>query len=225
MRFLGKRSLISRFSFGLTGFLSFWAFEILCPKATFFGRVRTHAKRGTGAVALLFERCPNDMTMAHSEVLLEMNAPATFFLEGQRAELYPRAFRAMRHFEIGIHGWDYRPLVFRSSLKIKRGLRLTVLKALDVSGRPPRFLMPPMGLKDIALLHTASRLGLIVVLPSASIKLKGKGVDPVDRILKRVLPGDTILIPKDTPPGIVRRLIQELRGHGINIWGLRALLY
>ncbi len=210
--------------FGAAGFLSFWAYEFFCPRATFWGKVKTHASREVDAVGLLFERCPNKNTIFHVELMLDHNVPGTMFIEELRARDYPEPMRLMKLFELGVHGRDNSPLIFKSRFEIRKRLRGAMATAHDLAGRQPKFLMPPKGLKDITLLKEASSLGLTVILPRLRLKRGQRFKDPVDNLLEKVLPGDFILIPENTSPRDLEQLIIGLRSLGLGCWGLSALI-
>ena len=208
------------------GFASAWAYEIFCPRATFWGRVLTHGPRTVSAVGLLFDQSPNESTKDITRTLLELECPATFFIEGRRAKENPRGLRMLHSFDIGVHGDTYRPLAFKNELTIRRRLRMARNMAKEAQGRAPRFLLPPKGWKDLSLIRTAEKMGLKVVNPAIRIRQGNSGAytdDPVEATLERVLPGDTILIPKGTSTDILQPLINGLRELQLEPWGLRAL--
>jgi len=219
---------------GGAGVFATGAYEIFCPRATLWGRVLTHGPRTLSAIGLVFDQCPNHLTEGICRRLHELEAPATFFIEGKRARCNPRALRSLQAFEIGIHGEAYRSLIFRKEIDLRHELKPCLTIAGDVQGRDARFLMPPHGWKDLRLVRAARELGLFVVNPSLELRWPKK-VPPsnsVGHLLRRIGPGDIILIENDSlrsPPQslfieLLSMLITGIRDKGLRIWGLSPLL-
>lgn len=232
--FLSKKALKGLALLGGAGALAVGTYEIFCPRATLWGRVLTHGPRSVPAIGLVFDRNPNPLTGAVCMRLHELEVPATFFIEGQRARSNPRALRSMQSFEIGIHGEAYRPLTFRTEIDLRRTLKPCLTLAGDLQDRAARFLMPPRAWKDIRLVKVARELGLTVVNPHIKLRWR-EGVHistRVERLLKRVSPGDIILITSDPlrpppEPGfleLLTLLVTGLRDRGLSVWGLSPLL-
>ncbi|NIA08451.1 MAG: polysaccharide deacetylase family protein [Nitrospiraceae bacterium] len=219
---------------GGLGVLVTGAYEVFSLRATLWGRVLTHGPRGVSAIGLVFDQSPNNLTEAICRRLHELETPATFFIEGKRARRNPRALRSLQAFEIGIHGEDYSPLIFQNKWELKQGLRPCLTIADDVQGRDPRFLMPPHGWKDLRLIRVAKELGLLVINPSLELRWS-KDIpysDSVGHLLRRIGPGDIILVendPQKSPPQssfieLLTMLIAGIRDKGLKIWGLSPLV-
>jgi len=230
-----SKSALKRFIIvGGAGALATGAYEIFCPRATLWGKVLTHGFRNVRAISLVFDRSPNPLTGPICKRLHELEIPATFFIEGEKARKNPRALRSLQFFEIGIHGENYRSLIFRNKTELRHMLKSCLALAGDIQGRGARFLMPPYGWKDLRLVRIARELGLLVVNPS--LKLDWREGFPfntsVERILARVGPGDIILVNNDplrSPPEplfieLLTLLIIGLKDKDLRIWGLSPLL-
>jgi len=204
------------------------SYEVFCPRATLFGRVVTHGPRNRHAVAILFDRSPNPSTEDVCRRLHELGASATFFLEGNRARRHQTASRAMKSFEIGIHGMHYRPLALRSEKTVRKEIQQACLAARELQDRRISFLLPPHGWKDLRLTSVARELGLTVVNPSCTIR-PGEAV--TEGLLDRIRPGHLCLVPwrADLPSSVpvvnaLTDLVTGLRARGLAPWGLSALL-
>ena len=231
---LSKSVLKGLILLGGTGALTAGAYEIFCSRATLWGRVLTHGSRSIPAISLVFDQSPNPLTEPICRRLHELEIPATFFIEGEKAKSNPRAMRSLQSFEIGIHGETYRSLIFQNKMELRNMLRPCLTLASDIQGRDACFLMPPHGWKDLRLIRTARELGLFVVNPSLKLSWR-EGVlfnTSVERILTHVEPGDIILVKNDplrSPPEplfieLLTLLIIGLKDKGLRIWGLSPLL-
>ncbi|MBW1671242.1 MAG: polysaccharide deacetylase family protein [Deltaproteobacteria bacterium] len=231
---LSKSALKGLILLGGTGALTAGAYEIFCSRATLWGRVLTHGSRNVPAISLVFDQSPNPLTEPICKRLHELEIPATFFIEGEKAKSNPRAMRSLQSFEIGIHGETYRSLIFQNKMELRHMLKPCLTLANDIQGRDACFLMPPHGWKDLRLIRTARELGLFVVNPSLKLSWR-EGVlfnTSVERILTYVGPGDIILVKNDplrSPPEplfieLLTLLIIGLKDKGLRIWGLSPLL-
>jgi len=216
-----------------TGIATFALYETLCPKATFFGRIITHSKRTRPAVSLVFDRAPNDSTRQVASILRRSGTPATFFLEGRRIRANTKAIMPLLGFELGIHGEDYSPLLLKNKTALRHRIIPTLHLANDLQGHRTRFLMPPLGVKGLALLETADELGLVVINPSLSFTLPScmdqMADEKLHRLLKRIRPGDILLCKlngasTEDIEAYLPRILTGLHEKGLHIWGLRALL-
>ncbi|OPL13635.1 MAG: hypothetical protein AVO38_02805 [delta proteobacterium ML8_D] len=227
----GLRDLIF---FGGTCAFAVSAYEIFCSRATLWGRVLTHGSRHVPAISLVFDQSPNSLTETICKRLHELEIPATFFIEGEKARSNPRSMRTLQSFEIGIHGESYGSLIFKNKIELRHILKPCVRLASDIQGRDTCFLMPPHGWKDFQLLRTARELGLFVVNPSLKLRWR-KGVlfsTSVEHILMQVRPGDIILVqnhPLKSPPEhlfveLLTFLVTGIKDKGLRIWGLSPLL-
>lgn len=115
--------------------------------------------------AITFDDGPSRNTPQLLDMLDQYGIPATFFLLGKQAELYPgivRRIMAEGH-EIGNHSYSHPNLRLLSPERKDEEIRRTdaVLRSL---GATPLFLRPPYGAFDHYTVETAESLGLSVVL-------------------------------------------------------------
>ncbi|MGQ9744421.1 MAG: polysaccharide deacetylase family protein [Dissulfurimicrobium sp.] len=216
------------------------AYEIFCPRAQFFGKVITHGSRKNMAVGIVFDQSPNPATAAICKRLHELSAHATFFIEGKRIRAFPKFIGPMQAFETGIHGEGYNPMIFKRESDIRRSLRSAQILARELQNKGARYFMPPYGFKDLRLIRVANELGLTIINPALTLKIRPAlpGQDPsrsiseaVTRLLSKVRPGDIILIPWDRQqsmtefmPVILTELVHGLKTIGLSSWGLKALI-
>ncbi|MCL9762205.1 polysaccharide deacetylase family protein [Frankia sp. AiPa1] len=123
-----------------------------------------------GHVALTFDDGPDPAsTPRFLEVLAELDVRATFFVLGgmlARAPGLAREMTAAGH-ELGVHGWDHRPMLLRGPRSTRDQLARTRDLIAEVTGRPPRFVRPPHGILTSGVLLAARELDLTPVLWSA----------------------------------------------------------
>jgi peptidoglycan/xylan/chitin deacetylase (PgdA/CDA1 family) len=99
-------------------------------------------------IALTFDDGPSRYTEQILDILLENNIPATFFVMGRQAELFPETIRrmALENHEIGNHTYSFvaRNVVFFSNIK-----QLEIIKTQDIvkrlASKTPRYFRSPGG--------------------------------------------------------------------------------
>ncbi len=235
LRKLFSKSFVGLLAAGAAGFSSVAAYEIFCPKASLFGRVVTHGSRDVKAVSLLFERAPSESTEALVSCLHKFEVPAVFFIEGCRVKRFPKAFKSLRTFEMGVQAERYRPLIMRKKISLVRLIAPTMYSIEDIQHRRPAFFLPPFGWKEPLLVRTASRLGLITVSPYIRIRKmqQDQAALYAEDISARVSPGDIILLSADAASmgitteallDLVYNIVKGVRAKGLAFWGLSPLL-
>jgi len=99
-------------------------------------------------IALTFDDGPSKYTEQILDILSENKIPATFFVMGRQAELFPETIRrmAMENHEIGNHTYSFvaRKFIFFSNIK-----QLEIIKTQDIVKRltlkTPRYFRSPGG--------------------------------------------------------------------------------
>jgi peptidoglycan/xylan/chitin deacetylase (PgdA/CDA1 family) len=164
LRVLAALVLLAAGSFGL--------YELVeSPRAGAFAPVVTH---GTGhVVALTFDDGPTrGVTDRVLDVLERERVPATFFVVGQAARREPALLRRMRADgdEIENHSDSHAHL---NTILSARGLDAELENAdaaiVAATGAHARWLRPPFGARNAAVLDAARRHGLRVALWSAML--------------------------------------------------------
>ncbi len=210
------------------------AYEIFCPRATWFNRVKTHGRRDRSAVSLIFDRQPNASTQILCKKMHQLEVPATFFIEAQRATspAYRSTLKRLSAFEVELHGQAYSPLIFKNRSRLKAEFSRAIEIATDIQDRRPQFLLPPYGWKDLGLIRAARESGLTVVNPSKILVISDHShTDQFERTMKQIVPGDIILIRplacRDNhilTGEAIDMIVDGLRQKGLSLWGLSPLL-
>ncbi|MEU3340469.1 polysaccharide deacetylase family protein [Streptomyces sp. NPDC006668] len=118
-------------------------------------------------IALTFDDGPDPHSTPHFlRLLAEHQVHATFFLLGREAHRSPGVVReiASAGHEIGIHGWQHRPLLLRGPRATYDDFSRARDTVAAITGQQPTLLRPPYGVMSTAAHLAARRLGLTPVL-------------------------------------------------------------
>ncbi len=118
-------------------------------------------------VALTFDDGPDPLsTPFFLRVLDEHRIRATFFVLGSMANRSPELLREMAAagHEIGIHGWQHRPLLLRGPRATYDDFARARDRVAEITGRMPRLFRPPYGVMSTPAHLAVRRLGLTPVL-------------------------------------------------------------
>ncbi|MDJ0783163.1 MAG: polysaccharide deacetylase family protein [Desulfosarcinaceae bacterium] len=183
----------------------------ICCLAPFFPHwswylpVISHGSRQSRAVALTFDDGPDPATTpALLELLHRHGIRATFFLLGRRAARHPDlvdAILAAGH-TVGNHSYSHAPwLMLRSSKRLSADIVATQ-RLLAGHGVRPRAFRPPVGITNPLLGGVLRPLDLIVVNFSRRAYDLGNRrlADLATKLLRRVRPGDILLLHDAAPP-------------------------
>jgi peptidoglycan-N-acetylglucosamine deacetylase len=181
-------------------------FAPYCPSRGFFLKVVSRVKTKEPVVALTFDDGPDPLTTGPLLDLLDRHGvKAAFFVAGERAVRHGHLIEAIlaRGHEIGNHSYHHDPmLMLRGRKKIYREIESTQ-KALQRFGISPLAFRPPVGITNSMLGGILNGLGLYVLNFSCrgydlgNRRLKGLA----GKILRKVKPGDIILMHDTRPPG------------------------
>jgi peptidoglycan/xylan/chitin deacetylase (PgdA/CDA1 family) len=114
-------------------------------------------------VVLTFDDGLHPVSTSHFlELLHSAKVSATFFVMGSNVVRYRGIVRAIVEAgcEIGIHGWDYTPVIEQTPAEIAGDLKRAVATIFDAVGVLPRFCRPPYGRASAGYLNAAVKLGL-----------------------------------------------------------------
>jgi peptidoglycan-N-acetylglucosamine deacetylase len=189
---------------------------------------RSRVPSSRSAVALTFDDGPDPVnTPKLLDLLREKSVRATFFVVGQRAESYPEVVRRARaegHL-IENHTWSHPPLFcFLRPSRLRAEIDRCRAAIFNVCGHRSRFFRSPVGLRHPLLRPYLQCRGLEYVSwrirTCDTLGLKTPAL--VDRILKRVVSGDIILLHDYRAGGVhvmleaLPQVIDELRRRGFD---------
>lgn len=202
------------------------------PESDAFAPVIAHGDAATNAVALTFDDGPTPgVTDALLTALERERTPATFFVVGRAARRSPGLVARMVRDgdEIENHSETHAHLNAMLPARIDAELARTDAAIVAAGAPPPRYVRPPFGARNAAVLEAARRRGLQVVLWNAAA-----GRDPA-ALAARVLPGAIVLLHDGDrgrgDPGELAyqaaeapALIRALRARGYRLVTVAALM-
>jgi peptidoglycan/xylan/chitin deacetylase (PgdA/CDA1 family) len=219
---LSPALLVGAAAFVISGFL-LWVrpalallplgfFILLCLVAPFlttvgfFLPVISRRDRGCNAVALTFDDGPDpEVTPLLLDVLGRHGVRATFFVVGEKAKQCPELIHEIlsRGHTLGNHSYRHDPLLMlRSRTKLKNEIAHTQELLANFAVRPRAF-RPPVGITNPRLKGVLRELGMYCLTFSCRAFDRGNrrihGLAMI--ILKKVRPGDIILLHDVTPRG------------------------
>ncbi len=216
---------------------------VVLPSALSLGPVRAAATPAVATarfsglsadshVALTFDDGPDSTsTPAFLNLLDRLGVHATFFVLGEHLDdgALVRECAAAGH-EIGVHGWDHRPVVLHTPGSLRDGIARTRDRVEDLTGVAVRWYRPPYGLVTPHAWWAARQIGMATVLWSAWGRDWERGATPtsVSRLVSRQLrPGGTVLLhdsDRTSAPGSWRatlgateRLVPAWLGSGLGV--------
>jgi peptidoglycan/xylan/chitin deacetylase (PgdA/CDA1 family) len=137
------------------------------------------------------------------DILEEHEAPATFFLVGERVVEHGHLLRGrMDRHEVANHSWDHRDFARRSYEGIMRDLVRAHSAIVTATGKEPTLLRPPYGHLGGTTLLAAAEMGYDVALWSVQMlesQFRDNPPGLVDYIVNATRPG-SIILAHDTGP-------------------------
>ena len=211
------------------------------PGNGFFGDTITSGKVADGKkfVALTFDDGPySPFTQELIAVLKEKQVKATFFVVGNNASKYPEVVRdvATQGHEVALHAGEHKDFLKLNSSELAGNMASGKKVLEELTGKPVKYMRPPHGFRDWAVMDEASRAGLKVVnwsvIPRDWTNPGAKEI--ADRVCKDVFPGAIVLLQDgDAPAQIASReqtvqatalIIDELRQQGYEFVTIDELL-
>ncbi len=189
----------------------FVAFAVVMASGPFFPRlglflpVVMQGPAGARAVALTFDDGPHPATTPPLLALLKKNGiRAAFFVTGRQAQAHPELIQAILAdgHEIGNHSFSHDIfLALRSRKRLMREIA-DCQAALAALGVQPLAFRPPVGIVNPPMRAILLRLGLVcVTFNCRGPDVGNRRLDSLARrILKRVAPGDIVLLHDKPPP-------------------------
>ena len=150
-------------------------------------------------VAITFDDGPDvNSTPQILAVLREYGVVATFFLVGNRAELYPDLVRSIARdgHELANHTWSHPRMELLSEQRAVGELVTTTQLLTRLGHQPIRWFRPPYGSFSEEVLQWVQRAGLITVLWSVDSRdWDGRSAESIfRRVVSQVQPGSIILL-------------------------------
>ena len=211
------------------------------PGNSFYGETITSGKVDDGkkVVALTFDDGPYPpFTQNLLAVLEEKQVKATFFIVGNNATKFPEVVRqiAGNGHEVALHAGEHKDFLKLNSLELAGNISCGKKVLEELIGKPVKYMRPPHGFRDWAVMEEASRAGLKVVNWSVIPRdWTNPGAQVIaDRVCKDVTPGVIVLLHDgDAPSQTASReqtveataiIIDELRKQGYNFVTVSQLL-
>jgi len=181
---------------------------------------------GRRCVSLTFDDGPSPShTPRLLEILRRSNVPATFFVIGREAERHPDVLcRAVADGHlIGNHTYSHpRLFCFLTPSRLRREIEQGQEAIERICGHRPRHFRSPVGLRHplLNLYLQQAELEYISWTVRSFDTLMPQADAILNRILRRVAPGDIILLHDHASAGaeamlgLLPRMIEELKGRG-----------
>ena len=218
-------------------FILICIFAPIFPGCSYYLPVISKGRKGAKAVALTFDDGPDpEVTPRLLDLLARYSVTATFFVTGVNTERHPDLIRAIlsRGHTLGNHSYHHSPFLM---LKGSRTLRREVESAQTLFkqfGIVPLAFRPPVGITGPHLWRVLLDLGMFCVNFSCRAGDMGNRriQNLATRLLKKVRPGDIILLHDVAPPrgevdyllGEFEALLVGLKAKNIEIHPLAQLI-
>ena len=146
-------------------------------------QVHWHVQTDHPLVALTFDDGPGPWTPMVLDALDRADAPATFFMVGERLAHAPELVRGRldRH-EVGNHTWAHRDLAQLDEAGVRDQLTRTHSTIQRLLGRTPSLMRPPWGHLGGSTLTVADELGYDVVMWSQQMREKQFEAHPAAQV-------------------------------------------
>jgi peptidoglycan/xylan/chitin deacetylase (PgdA/CDA1 family) len=198
----------------------------------YFMPVKSKAKIFDKRIALTFDDGPlPENTLKILSILKEHTVPAAFFCIGNRIVKHPliaKEIHQQGHI-IGNHSYFHKATFpLQRTQAILAELRNTDHAIRDITGKHPRFFRPPFGVIHPLIANAVMQTNHITIgwgVRSFDTMIKDPEV-VLQRILKRVKPGDIILLHdySDSMVRILPELISTLKEKGFTFERVDTLL-
>lgn len=171
------------------------------PGNSVFGETVTSGKIAVGKklVALTFDDGPYPpFTQELVDVLEEKQVKATFFIVGNNAAKFPDIVKlvASKGHEIALHAGEHKDFLKLNSSELAGNISSGKKVLEELTGKLVKYMRPPHGFRDWAVMEEASKAGLTVVnwsvIPRDWTNPGAKEI--ADRVCKDVFPGAIVLL-------------------------------
>lgn len=212
--------------------------EWLWPK-DWGGSTYWRGKTNLPEIALTFDDGPSKYTSKILDILKEENIPATFFVMGRQAELYPGIIKRMvaENHEIGNHTYSFGAQWFKFFSTIRETqVGKTQRVIADLAKKPPRYFRSPGGQMGRCLWNYVRKHNLQVVNGSLPIPQPRESAEEQLKLIRSTLRPGAIIILHDGDDGnpesdrpkstveLLPMLLEELDKRGYQVVPLNQLL-
>lgn len=184
------------------GILMGWG--MFLPNSQLFGKVFSEGNPNQRMIALTFDDGPSKKNTALIlDILKEYNVPATFFVVGNIAEKHSELLKRMAEdgHEIENHTLKHPVLQAVFPIYYKSKIQKELQKCNEIirsnTGKTPKFVRFPAGIKSLPLMEASANLNLIVAGFTVR-SYDSKGIfsvqNIVSRITENVFPGAIVLL-------------------------------
>ena len=234
---LTHAALLLLFPFSLSRFFLFVAwygagtlimlYLLFHPRSQWLVTNRSQVEsKGRRCVSLTFDDGPSPLhTPQLLEILRRSNVQATFFVIGKEAERYPELLhRALADGHLIANHTYSHPILFcfLTPWRLRREIEKGQEAIEKVCGHRPRYFRSPVGLRHplLDLYLEQAKLEYISWTIRSFDTLVPQPEAILNRVLRRVAPGDIILLHDNARAGaqvmldVLPRMIDELKGRG-----------
>ncbi len=180
------------------------------------------------AVYLTFDDGPTRYLQEMVKILIEKQAPATFFWIGVYSPPAPELLKQMQrsNIQFGTHTMRHQRLSSLSYQAQRKEIEQGMAVLSSWIGSQVRYVRPPYGARDHNTDRVASELGLKTILWSVDPRDWEKGATPekiIQRVTSQLHPGAVILLhEKPATLQALPQLIDHIRDQGYQLAGLPA---
>ncbi len=226
----------------LMGFGSYYLYKLVeLPQSQVLGPTVTQGSEARRAVALTYDDGPSARdTDGILAILRAHHAHATFFVNGIAAETAPQTLVRMHADgnEIENHGWDHGHLeALLTTAQIDVQLARTDAAIARATGSHTRYLRPPFGLRNRAVIDEAEKRGYTTIMWTGHLAGDWDPIAPAtiaERVLANARNG-AILVMHDGDRGrggdrrnvvaATESVVRELQARGFRLETLADLLH
>jgi peptidoglycan/xylan/chitin deacetylase (PgdA/CDA1 family) len=188
-------------------------------------------------VALTFDDGPDNFyTYKILDILHEKKAPATFFIVGKEAKMFPEVLKRIvsEGHDIGNHTWDHPNFHYLNTSQVKQEIQKAEDEIQRITGKRTNLFRPPYGITTIEDIREIHNLGYRVIDWSVdTVDWKGTSAREILTLVNQeVSPGGIIVQhcmagKKGELDGTVKALpqiIDRLRAQGYELVTVHTLL-
>jgi len=174
-------------------------------------------------VALTFDDGPGPYTAELVAKLRRAQAPATFFMVGERVDAFPALAQRVGNagFEIGNHSYTHADLTRLSASEAGQELTRTSKAIRRATGQPVTLMRPPYGARNHAVDVAVQQAGLTEVLWDAdTLDWRHRNSAYVTKRALRKTKSGSIILMHDIHPTTVKAvpgLVRQLRERGYTL--------